>query len=131
MALLTHVRLGTKTVAVYNVHLESRSDSVRQAQLSEAVQDARRYDGNTPIILAGDFNLDVAEGQAASMIDTGRFENPLRNKRIRTTPSTHFGRNDAIDWILFKGPMRVVTAQVHDSIKASDHYPVSFTLKML
>ena len=131
MALLTHVRLGTKTVAVYNVHLESRSDSVRQAQLSEAVQDARRYDGSTPIILAGDFNLDVAEGRAASMIDAGRFENPLRNKGIRTTPSTHFGRNDAIDWILFKGAMRVVTAQVHDSIKASDHYPVSLTLKML
>ena len=131
MALLSHVRIAGKTVAVYNVHLESRSESVRRDQLSETLTSARQYNDDVPILLAGDFNLDVVQSSGASMIAAGRFENALSNKGFRTTPSTHLGRKDAIDWILFKGKMRVVTAQVHDSITASDHYPVSLTLNML
>lgn len=128
MALLSHVRIREMTVAVYNVHLESRSEKVRQDQLSETLTSARQYDPEVPILVAGDFNLDAAQNSAAPTIDAARFENPFRNKGERTTPTTHFGRRDAIDWILFKGKMRVVTAQVHDSVTASDHYPLSLTL---
>ena len=130
MALVTLLRIGGQTVAVYNVHFESRSEGVRRAQLSETVQDASRYDGATPVVVAGDFNLHVAEHPARSVIEAARFENPFKNKIDRTTPSSHFGRKAAIDWILFRGAMRVVVAQVHDSVTASDHYPLSVTLKM-
>lgn len=129
MALLSHVQFGDKTVVVYNVHFESRSDRVRQAQLAEALEHSRRFDSDCRIVLAGDFNLDAAEHSAASVIHAAGFENPLTNKAARTTPSAHFGRKDAIDWIFFKGTVRVVATQVHDSVTASDHYPLSLTLK--
>ena len=131
MALATDLQIGAKTVRVYNIHFESRSERVRQAQLSEAIEQAGRCDGSTQVVIAGDFNLDAAEHSASAVIDAAGFNNPLKNKIAQTTPTTHFGRKDAIDWVLFKGPMRVAAAQVHDSVKVSDHYPLSVTLKML
>lgn len=129
MALFSHVQFGNKKVAIYNVHFESRSDDVRQAQLAETLQYAGYDSSDSRIVIAGDFNLDVEEHSVASVIHAAGFENPLENKAVRTTPSAHFGRKDAIDWILFKGTMRVVSAQVHDSVTTSDHYPLSVTLR--
>jgi len=130
MALLSHVRIGERTLAVYNVHLESRSDTVRRAQLSEILEDAGRHSCDTPIVLAGDFNFDVTQCPASSAIATMRFNNPLAHEHQRTTPSNHIGRNSAIDWILIKGQLRSVAALVHSSVSASDHYPLSLALTL-
>ncbi len=128
IALYSNVRIGDRTLGVYNLHLESRSDRVRRAQLSELLEDARGYDGDGPIIVAGDFNFDLAEPSAASVIADARFHNPFKD-RLRTTPSNHFGRKGVIDWILLKGPLGTVDARVHSSVSASDHYPISLTLR--
>src|ERR1700719_5402927 len=70
MALVCDVNIAGKMVTTYNLHLESKGDDrLRCAQLSEALDDARRYDLNALIAFAGDFNLDASGGPAASAID--------------------------------------------------------------
>jgi endonuclease/exonuclease/phosphatase family metal-dependent hydrolase len=129
MVLLTNITIGDKQIAVYNLHLESRSDSTRRAQLSEVLQAANLNDRNVPIVLAGDFNFDL-NGAAASAVADMRFHNPFEHEQQRTTPSNHIGRKGAIDWILIKGQLRSVAARVHSSVLASDHYPLSLTLRL-
>ncbi len=128
MALLTHLQIGRRTLVIYNLHLESRSEDIRQAQLAELLDDTRRYDGDTPVVVAGDFNLDVTENSVTSAIHE-QFQNPFREQRVPTTRSHPPGRNSVtIDWILLRGPLRATDAQVHTSVSASDHYPLSLTL---
>jgi endonuclease/exonuclease/phosphatase family metal-dependent hydrolase len=79
--------------------------------------------------VAGDFNFDVTEGSTASAIRDGQFENPFEDRTGRTTRSRRGRRGSAIDWILIRGPLRSVAAQVHHSVSASDHYPLCVTLE--
>ncbi len=130
MALLNYVRIGDGALAVYNLHLESRSEEVRRRQLAELLQDVRQYEGASPIVLAGDFNLDMTERGAASAIVEAQFVSLFEHEHQRTTPSNHIGRNGAIDWILTKGQLGSVAARVHSSVSASDHYPLSLTLRL-
>jgi endonuclease/exonuclease/phosphatase family metal-dependent hydrolase len=128
MALLTNICIGDTMLAVYNLHLESRGDSMRRAQLSELLQHTSQCDRNTPIVLAGDFNFDL-NGAAASAVADMRFHSPFEREHQRTTPSNHIGRKGAIDWILIKGQLCSVAVRVHSSVSASDHYPLSLTLR--
>src|SRR5467141_1739379 len=67
LQLVSAANIAGKTIVTYNLHLESKGDDeLRRSQLGEALEDARRYDWNTPAVLAGDFNLDVSGGDAAS-----------------------------------------------------------------
>jgi endonuclease/exonuclease/phosphatase family metal-dependent hydrolase len=130
MALVTRVGIGKKALAVYNLHLESRSQELRRAQLAELLAETRRHAGGIPVVVAGDFNFDVTEGSIASAIRDGQFENPFEDRAGRTTRSRRGRRGSAIDWILIRGPLRSVAAQVHDSVSASDHYPLCVTLEL-
>ncbi len=130
MALLTNIYIGERMLAIYNLHLESRSEKVRRGQLAELLEDARQYDCNTPIVLAGDFNLDMTERSAASAIIDMRFLNPFEHEHQRTTPSKHVGRMGAIDWVLTKGPLHSVSARIYSSVLSSDHYPLSLVLRL-
>ena len=131
MALFTHVLIGDRAFAVYNLHLESRSEQMRRAQLTEVLEDARRDDNDTTrLILAGDFNFDLSGSDISSVVDELRFQNPFKVQRARTTPSSHFGRTAAIDWILIKGALNSTTARVHSAVSASDHFPLSLTLRV-
>ncbi|MBV9086561.1 MAG: hypothetical protein JOY79_03680, partial [Acidobacteriaceae bacterium] len=96
MAVVGHVVLHPTVVAVYNVHLESRSDNVRRAQLAELLEDATRFAWETPIILAGDFNFDVTELSAATAIETARFQNPFQLQRASTARSRSLGHGISI-----------------------------------
>lgn len=42
------------------------------------IHDARRYDLNTPVMLAGDVNLDVFRGPAASAISKAQFQDTVQ-----------------------------------------------------
>jgi endonuclease/exonuclease/phosphatase family metal-dependent hydrolase len=130
MALLTHVWLGEATLAVYNLHLESRSESVRHAQFAELLRDASRYGSQTPVMLAGDFNFDPTENSATSGIEDAQFQNSFHVQRQATAPSRRLSRGVAIDWILIKGPLQASAAEIHSSSSASDHYPLSLTLHL-
>jgi endonuclease/exonuclease/phosphatase family metal-dependent hydrolase len=131
MALLTHIGIRNTTLAVYNLHLESRSDhGLRCGQLSELLEDANRHSPNLPVIAAGDFNFDITQSCPASAVADAHFYNPFAGVRIQTTRPPRFGRSKAVDWILARGTVRATAPQVHSSVDASDHYPLSLEVHL-
>ena len=112
MALVSLISWFEKPLVVYNVHLESRgNDGLRSVQLTELLEDVRQYHAALPVVIAGDFNFDLSEKTATSLLTgTSRvgapFENPFDNGNLRaTTTPSRLGRARAIDWILSSGPL--------------------------
>jgi len=131
MALVSAVNIAGKTIVVYNLHLESRGDdNLRCSQLDETLDDARQYNWVTPILLAGDFNLDVSAGRAASAISRAQFQDAFANQHVPTTPASFFEPGRTIDWILMRGPIRAGGSRVYRSVSASDHYPLSVEMAL-
>lgn len=129
LALVSDANIAGKTVVTYNLHLESKGDDrLRCSQLDEILDDARRYNGNTPIALAGDFNLDVSGGLAAGALSRAQFQDALANQHVPTTPDSFLEQGRIIDWIFTRGPIRPSQSQVHRAVSASDHYPLSVTM---
>jgi len=129
LALVSDASVAGKTVVTYNLHLESKGDDgLRCSQLDEALDDARQYDQSMPIVLAGDFNLDVSGGPAAAAMSRAQFQDAFANQHVPTTPHSFLEQGRIIDWIFTRGPIRASQPQVHRSVSASDHYPLSITL---
>jgi endonuclease/exonuclease/phosphatase family metal-dependent hydrolase len=129
LALVSAANIAGKTIVTYNLHLESKGDDeLRRSQLGEALDDAQRYDRNTPIVLAGDFNLDVSGASDATAMSRALFQDAFANQHAPTTPHSFLEQGRTIDWIFTRGPIRAVERRVHGSISASDHYPLSVTL---
>jgi len=135
MALVSVMSWIEKPLVVYNVHLESRgNDGLRSGQLAELLEDVNRCASDAPVIIAGDFNFDLSEEPATSLLAGASrvgapFENPFDNGNLRaTTTRSRLGRARTIDWTLIRGPLACVGAELHDFVLASDHYPVSLTL---
>ena len=130
MALVSHVLWFDNHLVVYNLHLESRGDdALRCSQLVEIIQDAQRYDSAVPIIVAGDFNFDLSQQPAASLLADSPLDSPFQSGSVRpTTTRSRLGRARTIDWILTRGPLTSLGAELDDSVLASDHYPMSLTL---
>ncbi len=129
LALVSDATIAGKTIITYNLHLESKGDDqLRESQLAEILADARQHSAATPVLLAGDFNLDASVGNAAAAIRQAQFQGAFANQHVATTPNTFFEEGRAIDWIFSRGPVRPDQPQVHRSVKASDHYPLSIAL---
>src|SRR5246127_4949912 len=133
MALVSEVSIRSRTLVNYNLHLESRGDdALRCSQLDECLADARRYESTTPIVLAGDFNLDISRSIAAEAVKRAQFRSTSSQHPVGTTPPHFlFDRGKAIDWIFTRGSIRALGLQVHHSVAASDHYPLSLKLALL
>jgi endonuclease/exonuclease/phosphatase family metal-dependent hydrolase len=131
IALVTEVDVMGRIFAVYNVHLESRgSDNLRLSQLNEGLADAARYASRVPTLLAGDMNFDISERQTAALIRQTGFRNVFEESRVPTRPAhSVFGNPRSIDWALVSGPVEATPGQVHSRVNASDHYPISFTIR--
>jgi len=116
---------------VYNLHLESRGDDkLRLSQLMEALDDAAMVSPRVPVLLAGDLNFDISDGQAADLIQQAGFRSVLGSSRLYTRPAhSLFGSPRSIDWALVSGPLEATDGQLHAKVNASDHYPISFTLR--
>jgi len=131
LALVVEANVAGKVLITYNLHLESRGDdSLRCAQLGETLDDARRYDATVPVVLAGDFNLDVSEGQGAEALRQSEFQDAFVSQHVSTTPDSFLERGRLIDWILARGPAQFSEPKVYRSVKASDHYPLAVTLNL-
>ena len=132
MALISEVSIGGRTLVTYNLHLESRgNDTLRCSQLDECFADARAYKSVRPIILAGDLNLDVSRSPAAAAAGNARFQNVFAERPVPTTPPhLLFDRGRAIDWVFTRGSVQAIRRQVHSSVSASDHYPLSVKLAL-
>jgi endonuclease/exonuclease/phosphatase family metal-dependent hydrolase len=130
IALVTHTRIGKRTLVIYNLHLESRNgDDLRRSQLAEALKDTLQYP-DRPVIVAGDFNFDLNEQHAACLVREMQFDNPFGHLQLRTAESPWPGYGTKIDWILARGPLKPISPQVHSSVSASDHYPLSLNLEL-
>jgi endonuclease/exonuclease/phosphatase family metal-dependent hydrolase len=129
LALVCESNIAGKTIVTYNLHLESKGDdALRGSQLDETLDDAGRYDWNTPIVLAGDLNLDASGGPAATAIGRAQFQDAFAKQHVPTTPHSFLEPGRVIDWIFTRGPVLASQAQVHHSVSASDHYPLSTIL---
>jgi endonuclease/exonuclease/phosphatase family metal-dependent hydrolase len=129
LALVCEAAIAGKRLVTYNLHLESKGDdALRCSQIEETLQDARRYDISTPIVLAGDFNLDVSREPASTAISQTQFLDAFANQHVPTTPGSFLEPGRTIDWIFTRGPIRASQPQVGRSVSASDHYPLSITL---
>ena len=130
MALVSHISWLETQLILYNVHLESRGDdALRCSQLAEILQDVQRSESAVPIIVAGDFNFDLSQQPAASLLAVSPLNSPFQSGTVRpTTTRSRLGRARTIDWILIGGPLACLGTELHDSVLASDHYPVSLTL---
>jgi endonuclease/exonuclease/phosphatase family metal-dependent hydrolase len=131
MALISQIVLPDRKLIVYNVHLESRgSEGLRWSQLGELLDDASQHAADVQVVVAGDFNANLRQEPAVSVIGKAGFINPFaRLSSPPTTTPSRFNGSRAIDWILTKGPLIAAQPELHDSIRASDHYPLSLKLR--
>ena len=130
IALVAEINVAGSTFVTYNLHLESKSsDELRLSQVAEVLSDAVHLDSQCPVIVAGDFNLDASRDAAANAFATAGFQDAVAAARTPTTPSRGlFEPGRRIDWAFVRGPIRAGLGRVHNRVKASDHYPISFTL---
>jgi endonuclease/exonuclease/phosphatase family metal-dependent hydrolase len=131
IALVAQINVVGSTFLTYNLHLESRgNDELRVSQLQEVLSDAAHGDKQVPVLVAGDLNFDVVSYSNMLMtLTTAGFRDAVEAERMPTTPSRSlFESGRHIDWAFVRGPVRAVSGRVHNRIKASDHYPISFTL---
>lgn len=132
IALVTDIGLTPTRLTVYNVHLESRGNNdLRRSQLQEILENATKSSTQGPCIVAGDLNFDVSSGGALCAIEGVGFRSVLGTRRPHTTAGNGmFWRPRAIDWTFVSGPLEVASARVHSDVDASDHYPISVTLRV-
>jgi endonuclease/exonuclease/phosphatase family metal-dependent hydrolase len=130
MALVSNVIVAGRVLVAYNLHLESRGDdNLRCSQLEECFKDADHYKSGTPIIVAGDLNLDASRSVAADLVRQANFHRAFSDQPVRTTPlRSLFDRGQVIDWVVTRGSIKTVSLQVHSSVSASDHYPLSLNM---
>ena len=132
IALVSQIDLQGLLIVTYNLHLESRSDdNLRLAQLNEVVEDAATYDQARLMILAGDLNLNASKRQVSEMLAAAGFREAVPTAYVATTPHRRLlepGRH--IDWAFVRGSSQPNAGKVLKSVKASDHYPISFELRL-
>ena len=77
----------------------------------------------------GRFQSRCIQRPAAVALTTAGFQDAVALRGAPTTPPRRLIESGhRIDWAFFRGPIRAGSGQVHSRIKASDHYPLSFTL---
>ena len=131
IALVAHINFAGSKVVIYNLHLESRgNDALRISQLAEVLSDATCYDAECPVIVAGDLNTDASKAAVALQFARAGFQDAVASSRSTPTTPAHglFEGRRRIDWAFVRGPLRANSGQVHGSVNASDHYPISFML---
>jgi endonuclease/exonuclease/phosphatase family metal-dependent hydrolase len=133
VALAAEINIAGTSTLCYNLHLESRSNNeLRLAQLNEVLEDSAKFDSAWLVILAGDLNLNASMPGIAGALAEAGFRDVVPTARLATTPARHLleaGRH--IDWAFVRGPGEAVAGKVHRSVTASDHYPISFELRVL
>jgi len=131
IALVTEVQVDQRRLAVYNMHLESRGeDDLRVAQLSETLKDSATLAGKLPILLAGDLNFDISRMAPASALQRLGFRSAVKLPSPHTTTARGLLRHRyTVDWAYAWGPVEPMRGQVHGGVFASDHFPISFTLR--
>ena len=132
MALICEIALNGKVLLILNLHLESRGrDELRIRQLSEILAEIGRFPAEMPVLIAGDFNFDLSHGPAAPLVAGMGIHNSFASlDGRRTILKSRNGKPRAIDWMLTRGALAVCGLAIHESIAASDHFPLSSELRL-
>lgn len=132
IALVSEIDLQGMQIVTYNLHLESRSDdNLRLAQLNEVLQHAVTQDPERVVILAGDLNLNASTPRISEMLTRAGFRETVPAAQVPTTPRRHLlEAGHHIDWAFVRGSSQPTAGKVLTSVKASDHYPISFELQL-
>ena len=133
MALVSEVSIGGRTLVTYNLHLESRGDdTLRCSQLVRVLRRCSHYKSATPIIVAGDLNLDASRSVAAA--SSGRqFSRAFMDQPVRTTPPRSLfdrGQLDRLDrhaGIYYALKLRRST--VRFQLRTITHFPSRWLLR--
>jgi endonuclease/exonuclease/phosphatase family metal-dependent hydrolase len=130
IALVAEINVPGWKLVTYNLHLESRGDdALRVSQLVEVLSDATSYNTDCPILIAGDLNLDASKQAAALEFAKAGFRDAVSSPGTPTAPARGlFKTAHRIDWAFIRGPIRPTSGRVQSGVKASDHYPISFSL---
>jgi len=130
IALVADVEISGQAVTTYNLHLESREDdSIRLSQLKEVLTEDASRKGSGPALIAGDLNLNAGEGEAAAALKKAGFSDAVGMPNALTRPPRGIlDHGRSIDWIFLTAELKSRSGQVHNSVRASDHFPVSFEL---
>ena len=133
MALICDITLQGRRFVLYNLHLESRgNDELRIGQLAEMLTEIGKNPAATPLLVAGDFNFDLSRGPASTLIAGMRIGSPHASfGGRRTVPHSSHAKPAAIDWILTRGALSASDPEIHESVTASDHFPLSLELRLL
>ena len=128
IGLVTEADGALGNLAAYNLHLESRNtDALRDSQIAEVMNDTARYDSKRPVLVAGDFNLNATRERPAAEIRDAGFRSVTGPKPEATT-HLFFVHGPAIDWAYVRGRVQAAAAKIHPNVRASDHFPITFTL---
>lgn len=132
IALICEITIQARTLILYNAHLESRgNDELRSAQLSEMLSEVESSSEAAQVIIAGDFNFDLSLGTAATLVAGMQLDSPFaRLGGTRTAWNRRHARNAAIDWVLTGKALHVSIPEIHHSIGASDHFPLTLQLRL-
>jgi endonuclease/exonuclease/phosphatase family metal-dependent hydrolase len=120
IALVTELEFAGRPLVVYNAHLESRSyGRIQAAQIDEMLADLRRYPPDTAIILGGDLNTKYMPSFFLHKLEKAGFHSATGQQIERTHTIAM-----ALDWIFFRGPVKIENGRVRRDFHGSDHYPV-------
>lgn len=127
---------------VVNTHLDHLSQSAREGQVGLILEESAAYAPDFPQLLAGDFNVDMANAvvsaiEEAGWVDTyaavhgpddpGFTAHAFRGADFR--PSSSQRQVGKVDFIFQRGPLRPVAAEIitdhRDGQFPSDHFFVS------
>lgn len=127
IALVANIELGGQAITTYNLHLESKEDdALRVSQLNEVLVDAGSANKNSATLIAGDLNLDAAEGETATALERAGFRDGVGLPDVHSRPGRGiFDQGRSIDWIFLSGGLNGRNGRIHRNVRASDHFPVS------
>ncbi len=126
IGLVSEIDVHGSTLVVYNLHLESRGlGYTRYAQLAETLADARRYNREVPVVLAGDLNTKYAISRFSHLLEKNGFRDCLTGQGGRT--HRIIGR---LDWIFVRGDVGCTSGVVDREVRGSDHFAVRGVLQL-
>ncbi len=131
LAQVSQVDINGQTVIIINVHLEAFDKTTRATHTRYVAELYKKFSQTYPVLLAGDFNSDVGDGNAT--IKT-IFALPGIKSAVAAGHKTYPANQPAkrLDYIFYNEPyIEAIEAGILSSFgEASDHLPVMLTFRL-
>ena len=111
-------------ICMINTHLDYQIPSVQIRQLAALKKLVAKYSQQYPVVLTGDFNMEIGDKKLDSFIEDIK-ENNMR--RVQINENTWYDKNGdgkTLDHIFLPKDWNIENASVLDSNGTSDHKPI-------